>query len=158
LAEALSGRQVRIATWLGAGLLLVLLARPWWQPEQYRMLVGGDAVCAAAMLAGLPLAWALWAGGTAVRGLSAGCLVALAIAAPPLAGVALVALPGLAALNRMPPAVLDEARAGGAGWVRIAIQLVLPAAAPGLVYGGLLCLAPGGYWRLVAAALPLVLR
>jgi hypothetical protein len=157
LAEALSVRAVRIVTWVGSAVLLGLLARPWWQPAQYPLSIARDMVCTGALASGFAIAWALWTSGPATRVLIGAGLAVLSVATPALAAVTLVALPGLAALRLATPSMVNEARVGGAGWGRVAAWLVLPAALPGLIYGGVLCLAPGGYWRLVAAALPLML-
>jgi hypothetical protein len=141
---------------MAAGIAVVLLARPWLQPAQVHALLARDAACCAAVLPAAALAWVLWAGRGAARWMGAACLVGAAAAGPWGAAVAIVALPAVASLRRMAPAVVDEARVGGAGWARVAGLLLLPEAAPGLAYGVALALAPGGAWRLVAAALPLL--
>ena len=143
---------------MGSAVLLGLLARPWWQPAQYPLSIARDMVCTGALASGVcDSLGVVDERGPATRVLIGAGLAVLSVATPALAAVTLVALPGLAALRLATPSMVNEARVGGAGWGRVAAWLVLPAALPGLIFGGVLCLAPGGYWRLVAAALPLML-
>jgi ABC-type nitrate/sulfonate/bicarbonate transport system permease component len=135
---------------LCAAIAAVLLTRPWWGLGHRAALLAQDAACAAAILPALALAAIAWRGGPPIR-LAAACALLIPVAALPL-----IALPAFAALRRLSPAVLDEARVAGAGWPAIVLSVVLPQAAPGLAFGAALALAPAGDWRLVAAALPLL--
>jgi ABC-type spermidine/putrescine transport system permease subunit I len=156
VAEALSRIWTRLATGLSAAILAVLLARPWWQPVHHHVFLLRDAACGAVLLPATALAWMLWAASGPPQWVGAAALVGFTAAGPAWAAVPLIALPALAALRRMQPALLDEARVGGAGWPRVVLALLLPRAAPGLVYGAVLALAPPGEWRMAAALLPLL--
>ncbi len=157
MAEALTRRQARAAGWIAAAVAVLLLARPWWQPGAPADAWAREAACAAAAPGAAVLAWVLWAGRGVARWVGGACLVGAAAAGPFGAALAMMAVPAFACLRRMAPAVVDEARVGGAGWALVAGWIVLPEAAPGLAYGLAVALAPGGAWRGVAAALPLVL-
>lgn len=154
-------RLLRSATWLGAAATVILLARPAWQPDPVKALWAGDLAWLAAVIPGAAIALAWWTGGVVRRVIAGAAMVAtMALAAriPATAdAVVLIALPSLAALRRAPPSLLDEAWVGGAGILHLLAQLILPLAAPGIVYGTLLCFAPPGSARLIAAALPLAL-